>query len=62
MFNRFKLRLHKRRYNKLLDEQYKREKEMRARALDFQLEEVERRLERTEATLTHFHNVFKENK
>ena len=61
MFNRIKRWYHKRRYNKLLDEQYKREKEMRERALNFQLEEVERRLERTEATLNHFHSVFKEN-
>jgi len=49
----------KKKYNRMLDEQYKREKEMRERALNFKLEEIDRRLERSDATLNYYHSIFK---
>lgn len=58
---RLKLRYHTRRYNKLLEEQHKREKKMREEALNFMLEEVDRKLERSDATINYYHNIFKEN-
>ena len=59
LINKIKLAIHKYRYNKLLDEQHKREKEMREKALNLMLEEVDRKLQRSEATLNYFHDVFK---
>jgi hypothetical protein len=50
-------RLNKR-YNKLLEDAGKRYLKQKEEALAYRLEEADRK---TEATLSYFHNVFKEN-
>lgn len=59
LISKIKMYLIKKKYNRMLDEQYKREKEMRERALNFKLEEIDRRLERSDATLNYYHSIFK---
>jgi hypothetical protein len=46
------------RYNKLLEDAGKRYLKQKEEALAYRLEEADRK---TEATLSYFHNVFKEN-
>jgi hypothetical protein len=46
------------RYNKLLEDAGKRYLNQKEEALAYRLEEADRK---TEATLSYFHNVFKEN-
>lgn len=62
MFNTLitKRRLHRinKRYNKLLEDAGRRYLKQKEEALAFRLEEADRK---TEATLSYFHNVFKEN-
>jgi hypothetical protein len=55
-----KLRLYRinKRYNKLLEDAGKRYLKQKEEALAYRLEEADRK---TEATLSYFHNVFKEN-
>jgi len=62
MFNTLitKRRLHRinKRYNKLLEDAGMRYLKQKEEALAYRLEEADRK---TEATLSYFHNVFKEN-
>lgn len=58
LIHKIKMYLLKRRYDKLLYEQGKRELEMRDRALAFRLEEAERK---TDATLSYYNNNIKED-
>ena len=62
MFNTLinKRRLHRinKRYNKLLEDAGRRYLKQKEEALAYRLEEADRK---TEATLSYFHNVFKEN-
>ena len=55
-----KRRLHRinKRYNKLLEDAGRRYLKQKEEALAYRLEEADRK---TEATLSYFHNVFKEN-
>lgn len=58
LIHKIKIYLLKRRYDKLLYEQGKRELEMRDRALAFRLEEAERK---TNATLSYYNNNIKKD-
>ena len=53
-----RLRRINKRYNKLLEDAGRRYLKQKEEALAYRLEEVDRK---TEATLSYFHNVFKEN-
>lgn len=56
MFDKLKLKYHNYKYNKLLDKARKEEQEARQQALDFLLDEVDRRLVRSEWLITLFNN------
>lgn len=58
--NTIRLRRIKKRYEKLLDDSHKRYLKDKENALDFMLEEVDRKLERSDATLNYYHSIFKE--
>lgn len=53
-----RLRRINKRYNKLLEDAGRRYLKQKEEALAYRLEEADRK---TEATLSYFHNVFKEN-
>ena len=58
LIDRIKLKFIKRKYNKLMDEQYKRIKEQEKAINDYLLNEVDRKLERTDKIITDYKKVF----
>lgn len=58
LIDRIRLKFIKYRYNKLLDKQYKRIKEQEKMKTDYLIEEVDRRLERTDKITSVFNKVF----
>jgi len=58
LIDRIRLKFIKYRYNKLLDKQYKRIKEQEKMKTDYLIEEIDRRLERTDKITSVFNKVF----
>lgn len=58
LIDRIKLKFIKRKYNKLMDEQYKRIKEQEKAINDYLINEVDRKLERTDKIITDYKKVF----
>ena len=58
LIDRIKLKFIKRKYNKLMDEQYKRIKEQEKAINDYLLEEVDRKIERTYKIIADYKKVF----
>jgi hypothetical protein len=58
LIDRIKLKFIKRKYNKLMDEQYKRIKEQEKAINDYLMNEVDRKLERTDKIITDYKKVF----
>ena len=58
LIDRIRLKFIKYRYNKLLDKQYKRIKEQEKLKTDYLIEEIDRRLERTDKITSVFNKVF----
>ena len=58
LIDKIRLKFIKYRYNKLLDKQYKRIKEQEKMRTDYLIEEVDRRLERTDKIVSEFNKVF----
>ena len=58
LIDRIKLKFIKRKYNKLMDEQYKRIKEQEKAINDYLLEEVDRKIERTDKIIADYKKVF----
>ena len=59
--DKLKLKYIKYRYNKLMDEQYKRSKDMEKAINDFLIEEIDRRLERSQWLVDIYSKVFKKD-
>jgi hypothetical protein len=58
LIDRIKLKFIKRKYNKLMDEQYKRIKEQEKAINDYLINEVDRKLERTDKIIADYKKVF----
>lgn len=58
LIDRIKLKFIKRKYNKLMDEQYKRIKEQEKAINDYLMNEIDRKLERTDKIITDYKKVF----
>lgn len=58
LIDKIKLKFIKRKYNKLMDEQYKRIKEQEKAINDYLMNEVDRKLERTDKIITDYKKVF----
>ena len=56
--DRIRLKFMKYRYNKLMDKQYKKIKEQEKLKTDYLIEEIDRRLERTDKITSVFNKVF----
>ena len=57
MFNRLKLKYHTWKYNKLVDQIRKDEAIQRQAALDYLMEEIDRKLNRSKWIINLFHNI-----
>lgn len=57
MFNRLKLKYHTWKYNKLIDQIRKDEAIQRQAALDYLMEEIDRKLNRSKWIINLFHNI-----
>lgn len=57
MFNRLKLKYHTWKYNKLVDAIRKDEAIQRQAALDYLMEEIDRKLNRSKGIINLFHNI-----
>ena len=57
MFNRLKLKYHTWKYNKLVDQIRKDEAIQRQAALDYLMEEIDRKLNRSKWIIDLFHNI-----
>lgn len=58
LIDKIRLKFIKYRYNKLLDKQYKRIKEQEKMKTDYLIEEIDRRLDRTDKIVSEFNKVF----
>ena len=58
LIDKIRLKFIKYRYNKLLDKQYKRIKEQEKMKTDYLIEEIDRRLDRTDKIVNEFNKVF----
>lgn len=58
LIDKIRLKFIKYRYNRLLDKQYKKIKEQEKLRTDYLIEEVDRRLERTDKIVSEFNKVF----
>lgn len=58
LIDKIRLKFIKYRYNKLIDEQNKRIKEQEKMKTDYLIEEVDRRLDRTDKIVSEFNKVF----
>ena len=58
LIDKIKLILIKHKYNKMIDEQAKRHKEMEKASRDFLIEEIDRRLERSQELVETYKKVF----
>lgn len=58
LIDKIRLKFIKYKYNKLMDKQYKRIKEQEKMKTDYLIEEIDRRLERTDKITSEFNKVF----
>ena len=58
LIDKIRLKFIKYRYNKLVDKQYKRIKEQEKMKTDYLIEEIDRRLDRTDKIVSEFNKVF----
>lgn len=58
LIDKIRLKFIKYKYNKLMDKQYKRIKEQEKMKTDYLIEEIDRRLERTDKITSDFNKVF----
>lgn len=58
--NTLRLRRIKKRYDKMLIDSHKRYLKDKDNALNFMLEEIDRRLEQSDATINYYNSIFKE--
>lgn len=58
LIDRIRLKFIKYKYNKLLDKQYKKIKEQEKLKTDYLIEEIDRRLDRTDKITSEFNKVF----
>lgn len=59
--NKLKLMYIKHKYNKMMDEKYKRDKDIEKAINDFLIEEIDRRLERSQWLVDTYSKVFKKD-
>ena len=58
LIDKIRLKFIKYKYNKLVDKQYKRIKEQEKMKTDYLIEEIDRRLDRTDKIVSEFNKVF----
>lgn len=58
LIDKIRLKFIKYKYNKLMDKQYKRIKEQEKMKTDYLIEEIDRRLDRTDKITSEFNKVF----